>query len=709
MTYDSRPREERDFKELYNDLDPQDQLSVFLASDNTPLYRQVSVQLQKPSFTIVSEKSEHLESHKFNRILSEYGYQEIHHPKTHNSGTYIRPFLTDEPIDDVIVREKRQAEYDMDEQDYLYLTDRNSQEKNKLKISEEVFEILITLLENEWMKLEEEMNLVASEEDPMNVTLNLDQGLNNNKYGNDDGVVFGTVDDQKCAVCDDSDCDNSNAIVFCDGCNIAVHQECYGIAFIPEGQWLCRKCMINQHKQFTCCFCPSKTGAFKQLDNSLWSHVVCALWINELYFANPIYMEPIEGIDIIPKSRWKLTCYICKQKVGACIQCSNRNCFLAYHVTCAKRAQLYMRMTKGLQGAIKNKLTLKTYCDKHTPSDYELTSNDIIDGINKTRLYYRDLKLLDYEKDKLTRNKQLNNKLNIFKWKTDNNTPIAPQKFIGTLFNTLIKLKLDSDEDWNQGTSSLLRGLGNKIFDSKERYFKELEVISQDICKYWCLKREYKNGAPLIRKNNNLLNGSSILYGNNSLQEMDNKIEFSEFIMNDLDKVILINEDNLSKQMLEQEMNLVDEQILNKKYFPISQLIGIILNSLLKRDPKKVLLHWKSKSGEQSFRRIMEMNQEFLIKNIKELEEQITKLHHQIKFENKPSNNVVKVYDKVIGQFEMNKQEYFRCEQELNQLNIPIRFDQDYVLMEGIEQTSDLSDVEIDDKQDSELKLFING
>jgi hypothetical protein len=51
-------------------------------------------------------------------------------------------------------------------------------------------------------------------------------------------------------------------------------------------------------------------------------------------------MEPIDGVKKVSKDRWKLLCSICGVSYGACIQCSNNTCRVAYHPLCARAAGL---------------------------------------------------------------------------------------------------------------------------------------------------------------------------------------------------------------------------------------------------------------------------------------------------------------------------------------------------------------------------------
>ncbi|KAK7826240.1 peregrin [Quercus suber] len=157
----------------------------------------------------------------------------------------------------------------------------------------------------------------------------------------DDGIV--------CAICQSTDGDPTDPIVFCDGCDLMVHATCYGnplVKGIPEGDWHCSQCLVStsesnkgRNPSFSCCLCPTKGGALKPTVGGRWAHLVCALLVPEVFFADA---EGREGIDCskVPKKRWEEKCYVCKSRSGCAVECSEPKCHLAFHVTCGLKEDL---------------------------------------------------------------------------------------------------------------------------------------------------------------------------------------------------------------------------------------------------------------------------------------------------------------------------------------------------------------------------------
>ena len=52
-------------------------------------------------------------------------------------------------------------------------------------------------------------------------------------------------DNSVCDVCRSPNGEDGNELVFCDGCDICVHQHCYGITSIDEGDWYCLPCKVS--------------------------------------------------------------------------------------------------------------------------------------------------------------------------------------------------------------------------------------------------------------------------------------------------------------------------------------------------------------------------------------------------------------------------------------------------------------------------------
>ncbi|KAG8586696.1 hypothetical protein GDO81_005455 [Engystomops pustulosus] len=138
----------------------------------------------------------------------------------------------------------------------------------------------------------------------------------------EEGLGIEYDEDVICDVCRSPDSEEGNDMVFCDRCNICVHQACYGILKVPEGSWLCRTCVLGVHPQ--CILCPKRGGAMKPTrTGTKWAHVSCALWIPE---------------------------------------CSVKSCITAFHVTCAFEHTLDMKTILDEGDEVK----FKSYCLKHS-------------------------------------------------------------------------------------------------------------------------------------------------------------------------------------------------------------------------------------------------------------------------------------------------------------------------------------------------------
>ncbi|KAI4894508.1 hypothetical protein NFI96_019964 [Prochilodus magdalenae] len=177
----------------------------------------------------------------------------------------------------------------------------------------------------------------------------------------EEGLGIEYDEDVVCDVCRSPEGEDGNEMVFCDKCNICVHQACYGILKVPQGNWLCRTCALGV--QAKCLLCPKRGGALKPTrSGTKWIHVSCALWIPEVSIGCPEKMEPITKVSHIPSSRWALSCSLCREHTGTCIQCSMPSCIVAFHVTCAFDHGLEMRTIL----AENDEVRFKSFCLEHS-------------------------------------------------------------------------------------------------------------------------------------------------------------------------------------------------------------------------------------------------------------------------------------------------------------------------------------------------------
>ncbi|KAL2830384.1 enhancer of polycomb-like-domain-containing protein [Aspergillus pseudoustus] len=490
------------------------------------------------------------------------------------------------------------VEYDMDEQDEKWLEEYNAKRREDQfePIKPAIFEITMTKIEKEWHSLEKRIPKPNPKPPQTHRPRSSSAAAVNGETGP------GEDQDTKCAICDDGDCENANAIVFCDGCDLAVHQECYGVPFIPEGQWLCRKCQLIGRGSPNCIFCPNTEGAFKQTTTSKWSHLLCAIWIPEVSIGNPSLMEPITDIEKVPRSRWKLQCYICRQRMGASIQCSNKNCFVAFHVTCARRAQLYLKMKSGHGNlAVMDSHLLKAFCDKHVPPEWRRehgTDAATAEAIEYYRNTMQGRRWGDSQAAALSL--EPTHPLGGGDHEDDDGQRTHTPRITLTVGGSKRKKPNAPRTIWKlpSGAPVIPQVVLNSVAASLARFtVRQRKQFAEDACKYWTLKREARRGAALLKRLQLQLETFSSMemtrrdysaMGATGNKRLQRRIEFGDRLYRDLERLRMLC-DEVKKREKEK---LKDAEILrglvDNVYFPIFPLLWPIFEKAQVLDSKGI-------------------------------------------------------------------------------------------------------------------------
>ncbi|XP_051485745.1 bromodomain-containing protein 1 isoform X2 [Apus apus] len=434
-----------------------------------------------------------------------------------------------------------EVEYDMDEEDYAWLEIINEKRKSDgvSVVSQNMFEFLMDRFEKE-------------------------SYCENQKQGDHQSLID---EDAVCCICMDGECQNSNVILFCDMCNLAVHQECYGVPYIPEGQWLCRHCLQSRSRPVDCVLCPNKGGAFKKTDDDRWGHVVCALWIPEVGFANTVFIEPIDGVRNIPPARWKLTCYLCKQKgVGACIQCHKANCYTAFHVTCAQKAGLYMKMepVKELTGSGTTFSVKKTaYCDVHTPPGCTRRPLNIYGEAEFKNGVCR--------KEGSVRTARSTSKVRK-KTKKAKKTMVEPCTVMPTVSAPYIP-------------PQRLNKIMNQVAIQRKKQFVER------VHSYWLLKRLSRNGVPLLRRLQSSLQSQRNTQqreDDEEMQALKEKLKYWQRLRHDLERARLLIELIRKREKLKREQVKIEQVAMELQLTPFTVLLRSVLDQLQEKDSARI-------------------------------------------------------------------------------------------------------------------------
>jgi hypothetical protein len=302
------------------------------------------------------------------------------------------------------------VEYDLDDDDDAFICALNAAEfrKKKKALSEDSFEAYIDFLEKESFFRVRTVSLTHfqifdfAEKSALFWAQRLD-GIS--AVIDRRGKLKLDANDIPCSVCWNTT--STDAVLICDGCDVAVHPRCYGVTNLHNADWKCQKCLLGDKKAIAaveCALCPNKTGAMQKKADGRWYHLSCSQLCPvsfQRFSSKPKQSskaalnttvssstdtgasskstkakskskskskqksakEQMKDLPDPPGERWGVSCCFCGHSRGVCYVCAEDGCSKAFHVTCAQKWGLYFQKQTSTKPSTSPALI---FCRRHS-------------------------------------------------------------------------------------------------------------------------------------------------------------------------------------------------------------------------------------------------------------------------------------------------------------------------------------------------------
>lgn len=278
--------------------------------------------------------------------------------------------------------------------------------------------------------------------------------------------------------------------------------------------------------------------------------------------------------------------------MGACIQCGNKNCFVAFHVTCARRAKLFLRMKSSHSGTANfDASVLKAFCDKHSPPEWR-RENDVETATADAKDFYRHTmrgrRWADSQQSALTvGGLQLTSV-------PDGSDETAPFDDSTGMGGNKRKRGSPPKNVWRlpSGAPVVPHVVFNNVENSLIRFaIRKRKEFAAEACKYWTLKREARRGAALLKRlqlqmetftSMEITRRNFAGMGAAGRPRLQRRIEFAEMLGDDMEQIRVLCETVKEREL--QKLRDVEllKDIVDTVYFPIVPLLWPILEKAQK-------------------------------------------------------------------------------------------------------------------------------